>query len=230
MDYLLDVFQLIPADRPSAPLPLAGAERPKQLGSKRHGDFKLTDAVRPSANAKVRPSQGFRYDKYVDEDTKIEIPVIMAAASKEVLFSVFIQLVQQLGTVVDVVLETSHEHEVTGHCDLFREQIDMPVLASILMDFEPLLLNDGCTGIAVLNPRVPQEVQFDEHKLLILYGNPLESFEKILEQHGIGCCPAMHFITEAEHVHASNQHFKEQFKLLSNVLCTEEERGGELEA
>ena len=230
MDYLLDVFQLNPAAITPTQRPQAGTELRQQLGRKRYGDFELTDAVRPSANAKVRPSQGFRYDKYVDEESKSEIPVIMAAASRDVLFATFIQLVQQLGPVVDVVLETSHEHEATGHRDLFREQIDMPVLASILLDFENLLLNDGCTGIAVLNPTIPQEVQFDEHKLLIMYGHPLESFEKILEQHRIGCSPAMHFVTEAEHVHASNQYFKDQFKMLCNVLGTEEERGGELEA
>jgi hypothetical protein len=154
----------------------------------------------------------------------------MASASREVLFSVFLQRVHQLGPVVDVVLETSHDHELSGHCDLFREQIDMPVLSSVLMEFENLLLNDGCTDIAVLNPNTPQEVQFDEHKMLIVYGNPLESFEKIFEQHGIACSPAMHFITEAEHVHATNRHFKDQFSVLSNFLGTEQEPGGALEA
>ena len=49
----------------------------------------------------------------------------------------------------------------------------MPVLKSILYEYEELLTHDGCTGIAVLNPRVPLEVQFDEHKLLIVYGNNL---------------------------------------------------------
>ena len=68
------------------------------------------------------------------------------------------------------MLETSHNRDTKGHADLYREHIDLPVLKSTLYDFEDLLLNDGCTGIAVLNPHVPQEVQFDEHKLLIVYG------------------------------------------------------------
>lgn len=234
MDYLNQLFDLTPATPTTAsmsgPIPRAEIERQRQLDKKTYGNFEFTDAVRPSPKAKVRPSQGFRYDKYVDEESKTEIPVIMAAASREVLYSVFMQLIQQLGPVVDVVLETSHEHEVTGHCDLFREQIDLPILTSILMEYEEMLLHDGCTGIAVLNPQTPQEVQFDEHKLLIMYGNPLESFEKVLEQHGINCEPAMHFITEGEHIHASNQFYREQFDLLCNTLGTEKERGGELEA
>ena len=53
------------------------------------------------------------------------------------------------------------------------------MLKSILWDYEDLLVNDGCTGIAVLNPGVPQEIQFDEHKLLIVYGDRLQEFESI---------------------------------------------------
>ena len=49
----------------------------------------------------------------------------------------------------------------------------MPVLKSILWEYEDLLTNDGCTGLAVLNPGIPQEIQFDEHKLLIVYGDQL---------------------------------------------------------
>ena len=71
---------------------------------------------------------------------------------------------------------------------------------AFLWDFEDLLLNDGCTGIAVLNPSIPQEVQFDEHKLLIVYGNPLASFEQLLSDHDVWCDDDMKFITEAEHV------------------------------
>lgn len=230
MDYLLDVFHLLPANPASPSVAPIGRERRESSPPKRFGKFELTDAVRPSVKTSVFPSQGFRYDKYFDEESKTEIPVIMAAASREKLFSVFLQLVRELGSVVDVVLETSHDHSVTGHCDLFREQIDMPVLSSVLMEFENLLLNDGCTGIAVLNPRVPQEVQFDEHKLLIMYGNPLESFERVLEQHGIRCSPSMHFITEAEHIHATSRQFKEQFEVLSHRLGTGEDRGNEQEA
>ena len=76
---------------------------------------------------------------------------------------------------VDVVLETSHERR-GSHQDMYREDIDMPVLKSTLYDFEDLLLGDGCTGMAVLNPDIPMEVQRDEHKLLIMYGQELVDF------------------------------------------------------
>ncbi|WP_425396769.1 hypothetical protein [Aeoliella sp.] len=183
-----------------------------------YGDFTLTDAVRPSYNLEVVPSAGYRHDVYRDEENRADVPVLMAAASKERLLDIFMELIEQLGESVDVVLETSHGHRAGHHTDLYREQIDMPILQSILWDFEDLLTNDGCTGVAVLNPSVPQEVQLDEHKLLIAYGANLQSYEQILDEHKLPCREQMRFITEAEHVHSSNERFVDQFEELKMRL------------
>jgi hypothetical protein len=188
------------------------------LGVNRYGKFILTEAVRPSYDLKVIPKQGYRHDHYVDEETKTKVPVLMAAASRENLFELFVELLDPLGHEVDVVLETSHNRDSAGHTDLYREHIDLPILKSILYDFEELLMNDGCTGIAVLNPSIPQEVQFDEHKLLIVYGNPLRSYEDMLRQYNVGCDDKMKFVTEAEHVHSSSDKYFEQFEELKMRL------------
>lgn len=195
---------------------------PEQLEShmeiNRYGDFELTEAVRPAYDLKVTPQQGFRHDVYHDEESGSKMPVIMASASRPVLFEVFTELIEPLGNVVDVVLETSHSNATDGHTDLYREHMDQPVLMSTLWDFEDLLTDDGCTGIAVLNPRIPQEIQFDEHKLLIVYGSDLSAYEAILRRHGIRCNEELRFITEAEHVHSSSEEFAEQFETLRTRL------------
>ena len=183
-----------------------------------YDSFQLTDAVRPAMDLKIKPTQGYRHDVYIDEESESRVPVVMAAASREKLFGLFMQLIQQLGPVVDVVLEPSHNHEGSGHQDMYREHIDMLVLTSILWDYEELLTNDGCTGIAVLNPNTPQEVQFDEHKLLIMYGSPLEQFEHILEINDVTNKSDIRFITEAEHVHSSTDEFLTQFENLRTDL------------
>ena len=195
----------------------------------RYGDFELTDAVRPSMDLQIKPSEGFRHEVYVDDETKMEVPVLMAAVSREKLFPLFMEMVQQLGDSVDVVLETSHDHAVSGHVDLYREHIDMPVLTSILWEYEDLLTNDGCTGIAVLNPNIPQEIQFDEHKLLIMYGEPLRGFEDMMNAVGVTNDPSIRFITEAEHVHSSTQKYQTEFEDLRLRLgtCLEKEEGEE---
>lgn len=180
----------------------------------RYGNFMLTDAVRPSYDLQVVPQAGFRHDLYQDREAGVQIPVLMAAASREQIFDLFLDLLDPIGHEVDVVLETSHSHENGSHLDLYREQIDLPVLKSILYDFEDLLLDDGCTGLAVLNPRIPMEVQFDEHKLLIMYGHDLTDFEAVLENYGVDCVEDIKFITEAEHVHSSSDDFTGQFEQL----------------
>lgn len=191
------------------------------LSVAQYGDFRLTEAVRPSYDLKVVPRQGYRHDTYHDEQTRSNVPVLMAAVSGEEVCDVFMDLLDPLGETVDVVLETSHDRENTGHVDLYREHIDMPVLKSMLWDFEDMLTNDGCTGIAVLNPAAPLEVQFDEHKLLIVYGTTLTPFEHILEDHGIYCDDELKFITQAEHVHSSSEDYIDQFERLKALLGME---------
>lgn len=197
---------------------LSEEELEAHLGVSRYGDFLLTDAVRPSYDLQVVPCQGYRHDSYRDEENRTTVPVLMAAVSRERLFEVFMDLIDPLGNVVDVVLETSHNRGSHGHTDLYREHIDVPVLKSVLWDYEDLLLNDGCTGIAVLNPGIPQEVQFDEHKLLIVYGNELEEYERTLRGQRVRCNDTMKFVTEAEHVHSSSDHYASQFEELKTRL------------
>src|SRR5256885_10130731 len=184
---------------------LSEEELEAHLGVQRYGRFTLTDAIRPSYDLKIVPRQGYRHDFYVDEETKTKVPVLMAAASRENLFDIFLELIEPLGNEVDVVLETSHNREGAGHTDLYREHIDLPVFKSMLWDYEELLMNDGCTGIAVLNPAVPQEVQFDEHKLLIVYGKPLAGFEAGFDRFRGRADGQLQFITAAAAVASSNE-------------------------
>jgi len=193
---------------------LTEEELSAHLGVRRYGSFELTDAVRPSYDLQVVPQCGYRHDVYRDEESKSDVPVLMASASRDTVFETFMELLDPLGPVVDVVIETSHESEARGHLDLYREYIDVPVLKSVLWDFEDLLTHDGCTGIAVLNPSTPQEVQFDEHKLLIVYGEDLSEYERLLRDRELPCNDSMKFITEAEHVHSTSDVFAQQFEAL----------------
>jgi hypothetical protein len=180
----------------------------------RYGDFRLTDAIRPAQGLPVTPRQGYRRDVYRDDRTGIRVPVLAASVSRERLFDLFLALLEALGEVVDVVLETSHDSDGTSHRDLVREQIDLPVLMSHFCDYEDLLLNDGCAGVAVISSAGPMEVQFDEHKLLVVYARDLEPFEAILRDFGIRRDDRLKLITEGEHLHSTDPHYAEQFEQL----------------
>ena len=217
-NFFTDVYSEAPTRHASRFGQLSDDELEAHLGVARYGDFELSDAVRPSYSLEVVPSAGFRHDVYRDEENRVNVPVVMAAVTKNRLMESFMALIENLGEVVDVVLETSHGNQHRGHTDLYREYIDMPILQSTLWDFEDLLTNDGCTGIAVLNPRLPQEVQLDEHKLLIVYGSDLKAYEQVLRESGVSCREDMRFITEAEHVHSTCERYVEEFEQLKTSL------------
>jgi hypothetical protein len=180
----------------------------------RYGDFWLTDAIRPAQTLPVVPRQGYRIDTYRDAQANFSVPVLAAAISREKLFDVFLDLLDPLGEVVDVVLETSHESSGSAHKDLFREAMDLPVLKSHCCDYEDLLMNDGCTGIAVMSTEGPMEVQFDEHKLLVVYAPDLKKFEAVMIEHGIRRNDKLKLITEGEHLHSTEQAHRDSFEQL----------------
>src|SRR5580692_4442359 len=180
----------------------------------RYGDFALTDAVRPSFGLEVIPREGYRRDVYCDPETGNKMPVLAASVSAERLFDVLMDLLDPLGDEVDVVMESSHESEPGNHADLYREHMDTVILKSTLYDYETLLLNDGCTGMAALNPNGPMEVQFDEHKLLFVYAHDLQPFEDIFRQYGLKRDDTLKFISEAEHLHSTDDEYHEQFESL----------------
>jgi len=181
----------------------------------RYGDFLLTAAIRPAPHLPVVPREGYRLEVYRDPNGQVEVPALIASVSREKLFPLFLALLESLGPVVDVILETSHQSRAGQHVDLIREQIDLPVLMSHLCEFEDLMLDDGCTGIAVISAGGPVEVQFDEHKLLVVYADDIEPFEDLLLHHGVRRLDRMKLLTEAEHLHSTGPDHLDQFDQLA---------------
>ena len=85
-----------------------------------YGDFRLTEAVRPAPGVPVVPRRGYRREIYRDGKADLRVPVLACSVSRENLFDLFLTLLEPLGPVLDVVLETSHESESGSHHDLFR--------------------------------------------------------------------------------------------------------------
>jgi len=187
------------------------------LARRQYGSFTLTDAVRPGWQLDVIPRAGYRHDAYVDPRSGVRLPALVAAVSGEHLFETFLRLVEPLGETLDVVLETSHEN-ASAHEGYTREGIERLVLESVLWDFEDLLLDDGCTGIAVMHPELQLEVQLDEHKLLVIYAQQRGPFERILAGQGIERNDKIRFISQAEHLHTSHTRFARRFDELVNRL------------
>ncbi len=180
-----------------------------------YGSFTLTDAIRPGAELPVRPRQGYRVEVFRDRRAQLRLPMLSAAVSAERLFETFLALLEPLGEVVHVVLESSHGMLADGHTDLRRDHIDRAVLASYFCDFEELLTHDGCTGVAILSDRKPIEVQFDEHKLFHIYAPNLKPFRKVLRANGVKRRALLPLISEAEHLHHTTDDFADDFRQLA---------------
>lgn len=188
------------------------------LSVNRYGNFTLTDAIRPALEVPIRPRQGYRIEVYRDRQSQLRLPMLAASVSAEKLFDVFLALIETLGELAHVVLESSHFSTSERHSDLRRNHIDLPVLSSYLCEFEDLLVNDGCTGVAVLSAASPIEIQFDEHKLLYIYAPDLRPFRRVLKQHGIRRRKVLPLISEAEHLHHTNETHCEAFQHLCHRI------------
>ena len=226
MSFLEDYIDSI-QNRRRSPAPEGAIARPDRqsleahLARRRYGRFTLTEAVRPSWQLDVVPQAGYRFDAYTDPRTGSRLPALIASVSSEHLFETFLQLLEPLGDTCDIVLETSHESKAADDAhrvEIHREGIERLVLESVLWDFEDLLLNDGCTGIAIMHPEHPLEVQLDEHKLLVVYAPNRTPFEHILAEQGIDRNDRMRFISQGEHLHTSHTRFARLFDKMAGSL------------
>lgn len=179
-----------------------------------YGDFTLTDAVRPGPGVPVRPREGYRTDVYRDRKARLKLPMLSAAVSAGRVFDAFLALLEPVGEVVHVVLESSHGAAADEHRDFRRGHIDLPVLLSHFCEFEALLTHDGCTGVAVIADGRPVEVQFDEHKLFHVYAPDLKPFRRALRDLGVRRRSVLPLISEAEHLHHTTDCHAEDFRQL----------------
>ena len=222
MRFLADPIDTLPS-APRVATPEHAVARPDKatleahLARRQYGAFTLTDAIRPGWQLDVVPRAGYRHDAYLDPRTGTRLPAIIASVSSESLFETFLQLLEPLGDTLDVVLETSHEGK-DEHRECTREGVERLVLESVLWDFEDVLLDDGCTGIAVMHPDLQLEVQLDEHKLLVVYAHQRAPFERILAEQGIDRNDRIRFISQGEHLHTSHTRFATRFEDLATRL------------
>lgn len=195
----------------------------QHLAIDRYGDFELTSAVRPWVERQVIPRQGYRIEQYHDKDSDYDIPALAASVSKSKLFDLFLEILDELGDVVDVIIESHHERRSNSRLqrEMLREHIDLPVLKSHCYDFEDLLVDDGCFSIAVIDPNGPCEIQFDDHKLLVVYAKDLSRFEAIFRSYGIERDDAMKMINEGEHLHSTLPEYGDRFDTFAYTLGIE---------
>lgn len=184
--------------------------------------FAFSQAAFPANPQTENFREGYRRGIYTDPLTKQEISSLVINASGDKVFELFLELVDVLGETVDVILESSHTSGKEKHIDHHREAIDKPILESYLREFEQLLTSDGCAGVAVMAQGKPMEVQFDEHKVIVVYSEKIAAFEKVLRWNGLPKLNDLVLVNEVEHCHSTSDEFEKEFYQLVNILgCSE---------
>ena len=148
--------------------------------------------------------------------------MLSAAASADRLFDLFLELLEPLGEAVHAILESSHGLQDDDHRDLRRSHIDPCVLSSAFCDYEDMLTNDGCTGVAIVSTKKRIEVQFDEHKLIFIYARDLTPFRKILRRFDVLRLDSLKLIAEVDHLHNSSEAREDEFCQMASHLGAED--------
>jgi hypothetical protein len=181
----------------------------------------LPPAVRPAQGVCWEPHEGYRVRIFRDRRTGMKLPMLTAAVDQDRAFDAFLSLIDPLGEFVHCVLESSHGHDGDCHRDVRRNHIDTSVLKSYLCEYEDLITNDGCTGVAVLAVGKPIEVQFDEHKVLTIYAPDVTRFRRVLKRMGLKRDKQLTVVAEAEHLHFSTSNYAETFDRLAMQIAAE---------
>jgi hypothetical protein len=181
----------------------------------------LPRAVRPAHGVHWEPHEGYRVRVFRDRRTGMKLPMLTAAVDRDRAFDTFLSLIDPLGPTVHCVLESSHGSDCDQHRDFRRNHIDAAVLKSYLCEYEDLVMNDGCTGVAVLAVGKPVEVQFDEHKVLTVYAPDVTRFRRILKRLGLRRDKQLTVVAEAEHLHFSTTGYAETFGQLAMQMAAE---------
>jgi hypothetical protein len=187
-------------------------------------NFRLTAAVRPVPGPGVILEEGYRLEVFHDTVKPRRVPTLAAAVSSDRLLDLFLDLLQPLGPIVDVVLVQGPN---LGGPRVGRDGIDLPVLQSHCYSFAELLLDDGCMSIVVLGITKPVEVRLDAHKVITVHTADLRPFERVCRDHGVGRRPGLRLVQEGEHVHHTGPDHRRSFDRLANLLGTSEESAGE---
>ena len=186
----------------------------EDLKKDNYNGFLLTKAVRLDAKTTLLPENGFKLVWcQIDKNTRER--ALLVCASREILWDLFIDFVSITGSVTDVCLESSH-HSANHDChtDFIVEEKEVILTTSTFFDFQDILLNDGCTGIAVYNGKRRVEVQLCEHKFISIYGwkKHKRKIKKILEKYGIPLNKEMSCVVWQPHMHVSSTSYAEEFK------------------
>lgn len=166
---------------------------------KNYNGFILPDGLVPSYSVDNPPIEGYRFFDYMAPDGSSS-PLLRASISSHRLYEVFRHLAAQvLPDEIDVFFQSSYGGELE---ELVATGLDTVSFLSTLDDYRYPLVHDGCSGICLLGSGI--EIQFEEHKTLIVYTDDFTEVELIINEFKLERINDMVFFFDSEHIHLSS--------------------------
>jgi len=127
---------------------------------------------------------------------------------------------EPLGDVVGLVMINSFSRDSAGRMlEYNNPEISSSELKNLFIQCKDFLLNDGCTKVVVYRANQNLEVCLDQDKTLLLSGNCVADFKRILgsDKNQVNCVPELRLISEGGLITAGYK-FLGQFSELVEVL------------
>lgn len=174
-----------------------------------YGDLRLTDAVRPPPGTALH--EGFKFD--ADPRDENARPIVVAAATREKLLDVLMELIADTGDW----LEVCHSKVGIGKAGNYARSSDHEnmIVRSALWEFEEMLLHDGDLRISFSAKDANRIVHLDDHKLVHITGTHKRVLA-ILKNNGMQIRSDIRMVHEGEHRHFSDRKHMSQFEALSS--------------
>ena len=169
-----------------------------------YGDIELTGAVYPAYDLPMVPTEGYREDKYLLDDSaapESEIPTVVAALTREKIMPIFRQTIQEIDEPIDIILSSRHADTGVNFVQWQRGFVDTETVLRELECVEEQVLKDGTLSISVLIPNIPYGLELDGHKLVHAAFDARGSLVSVLERFEIPHDPSMKFIFDKNHFH-----------------------------
>ncbi len=186
------------------------------LANRTYGDFTMTPAVVFFKDGDAIPSEGYKIDKRMIADGRIQSRITISASAEKIL-DLFDDLVKRLGDTCGIAVEDYRAKQ--GHVDHYAYSRDTFLIRSILVDFEEFILNDGLVGIAIWNDFEQAEIQLTVYKIIVVYAFDISCFISVLDSYGLQEDSELRFYFENFHQLLGTDSGDSAIEALKAQLC-----------
>ena len=179
------------------------------------GTLPLADFLADSDEQLQSPKYGYSSQLVVTEAGYLS-DIIGVCVPPDSISNVYLELITALDSTVNVVL-VERSLSIGQYVQHLAYNKDLPVVRSVLLDYEELLVQEGNVGIIVYDNNAG-EVHLTYHKDILVYAEDADPYKKILEGCGMKENEDLVYVQEVPHVHISSEKSHDVMEALKSQI------------